>query len=127
MDKNTEQWNEINELLSKNGAHLNVLEEEIDIEIQREYFNLAHSITEKPRKFKQLCKKYTENINQLFDENIPGETKKRNAHRPGDTGRHLHLPGYRKFFETGHSAKILGNGSSSTVTDAYPIQSSRRS
>lgn len=76
MDKNTEQWNEINELLSKNGAHLNVLEEEIDIEIQREYFNLAHSITEKPRKFKQLCKKYTENINQLFDENIPEKQKK---------------------------------------------------
>ncbi|WP_068690642.1 hypothetical protein [Culturomica massiliensis] len=76
MDKNTEQWNEINELLSKNGAHLNVLEEEIDIEIQREYFNLAHSITKKPRKFKQLCKKYTENINQLFDENIPEKQKK---------------------------------------------------
>lgn len=74
MDKNTEQWQEMNEMLAKAGAHLNILEEEIDIEIQKAYFNLARTLAKAPAKFQALCKQYTEEVNNLFDENVsPGK------------------------------------------------------
>lgn len=75
MDRHTE-WQEMNEMLEKSGAHLNVLEEEIDIEIQKEYFNLAHTLTQNPENFKNLCKLYTEEINLLFEETTSESRKK---------------------------------------------------
>lgn len=75
MDKNTEQWQEMNEMLAKAGAHLNILEEEIDIEIQKAYFKLARTLAKTPAKFQALCKQYTEEVNYLFDENVSLDKK----------------------------------------------------
>lgn len=75
MDKHTE-WQDMNEMLEKSGAHLNVLEEEIDIEIQKAYFTSLHTLTQNPENFKRLGKKYTEEINLLFEEDTPENRKK---------------------------------------------------
>lgn len=66
----------MNDLIAKAGRNLNILEEEVDIKVQKEYFALIDALSKKPDEYPELCKQYIENINDLFDENIDEEIKK---------------------------------------------------
>lgn len=78
MDKKIgTNWQNIHTFLSKAGENLNILEEEVDLAVQKEYFEIAHELGSKPRKFKQLSSRYLEEINNLFDDSVDDETKKR--------------------------------------------------
>lgn len=76
MEKVEKNWKNINEFLSQAGPNLNILEEEIDVTVQKEYFELSGALGKHPRKYKTLCKTYVEQINNLFDENTDPATKK---------------------------------------------------
>jgi len=79
MDKNIENnWKTINKFLAQEGANLNILEEEVDLTVQKEYFKLiAEFGREEPEKYKALSAKYIEEVNKLFDEDVDPELKKR--------------------------------------------------
>lgn len=78
MDKkNGTNWQNLNTLLSNAGDNLNILEEEVDLAVQKEYFEIAYELSSKPRKYKQLSSQYLEEINNLFDDSVDDETKKR--------------------------------------------------
>lgn len=68
---------DINELLAMAGSNLNILEEEVDINVQREYFDLLHQLGSDQQHYQELCKQYGENINDLFDPEIDEEEKKK--------------------------------------------------
>ncbi len=78
MDKKIEKnWKNINEFLSQAGPNLNILEEEVDISVQKEYFDLVNILSKNPEKYQDLCKQYIESVNDLFDESVSPELKKR--------------------------------------------------
>ena len=78
MDKKIEKnWQTIPAFLSCAGNNLNILEEEVDLSLQKEYFEIIRELSSKPQKYKQLCSQYLEEINNLFDESIDNEVKKR--------------------------------------------------
>lgn len=59
------------------GSNLNILEEEVDIQVQKEYFYLVSHLSRHPETYRQLQKEYLERINDLFDPEIDSETKKK--------------------------------------------------
>ena len=64
MEKELEKkWENISELLAQVGSNLNILEEEVDIKVQKEYFNLAKMLSTNAEKYQILCKQYLEQIN----------------------------------------------------------------
>ncbi len=78
MDKKIEKnWQTIPAFLSCAGNNLNILEKEVDLSLQKEYFEIICELSSKPQKYKQLCSQYLEEINNLFDESIDNEVKKR--------------------------------------------------
>lgn len=77
MGKKEKKIESIEQLLSATGKNLNVLEEEVDIKVQREYFALAKELSESPDEYPELCKQYVENIQDLFDEAIDPEVRKK--------------------------------------------------
>ena len=78
MDKKIEKnWKDIDDLLSKMGPNLNILEEEIDITVQTEYFQLVSFFSKYPDKYKELCQQYRNSIEDLFDETVKSSVKKR--------------------------------------------------
>ena len=78
MDKKIEKnWQNIHAFLSNAGENLNILEEEVDLTVQKEYFKIVHELNSTPRKYEQLSSQYLEEINNLFDETIDDEIKKR--------------------------------------------------
>lgn len=77
MGNNSEKhWNNINDFLSQAGSNLNILEEEVDIKVQKEYFALIETLSKKVDEYQTACTKYIEEINNLFDENTDENTKK---------------------------------------------------
>ena len=77
MDNKSEKhWNNINDFLSQAGPNLNILEEEVDIAVQKEYFALLKKIGQNTSHFQKICKQYIENINDLFDEHTDEDVKK---------------------------------------------------
>lgn len=78
MDKKIgKNWKDINEFLSNAGDNLNILEEEVDLAVQKEYFDIVQELSQKPRQYKQLSSRYVEEINTLFDESADPEIKKK--------------------------------------------------
>lgn len=69
-------WQDINALLSNAGDKLNILEEEVDLAVQKEYFEIAYELESKTKNYKQLSSQYLEEINNLFDTSVDDETKK---------------------------------------------------
>ncbi len=65
----------LSELVSIIGSNFNILEEEIDIEVQKDYILLAHKIKQDPE-FSTKQQKYFHDTAVLFDENTPDEEKK---------------------------------------------------
>lgn len=78
MDKKIgTNWETINTFLSNVGDNLNILEEEVDLAVQKEYFNIVQELSSEPEKYKQLSSQYLEEINHLFDDSIDDEVKKK--------------------------------------------------
>lgn len=77
MGKQEKKIENIDELLAMAGANLNILEEEVDIIVQKEYFDLAGSLSKIKDGYSEITRLYMENINNLFDDEIPNELKKR--------------------------------------------------
>lgn len=76
MGKREKKIEDINQLLAMAGSNLNILEEEVDIKVQKEYFELAELLSKSPENYQKISKEYLENINDLFDEAIDEEVKK---------------------------------------------------
>lgn len=77
MEKGQEKlWPNMNELLSKVGSDFNVLEEEIDVNVQKEFMTMMEKLIKTPTKFKKICNKAQEYIEQLFDDSVSNEAKK---------------------------------------------------
>lgn len=68
---------DISQLLAMAGSNLNILEEEVDIAVQKQYFALQETLSKSPEDYQNTCKQYVENINDLFDDAIDEEVKKR--------------------------------------------------
>lgn len=68
---------DIEQLLSIAGSNLNILEEEVDLKVQQDYFNLLYEVSQDSDAYPDIQKEYLEHINDLFDENTDAETKKR--------------------------------------------------
>lgn len=77
MEKEQRHIKEFEQLRSIAGSNLNILEEEIDIQVQKEYFSLLRQLGKQPEIYTQLTKEYIENINNLFDDNIDLDIKKK--------------------------------------------------
>ena len=77
MEKQGKKIEDIDQLLAMAGSNLNILEEEVDIKVQKEYFEMLNSLARETKNYQALSKQYLENINDLFDENITLEIKKR--------------------------------------------------
>lgn len=77
MEKEQKKIKDFTQLLSIADDNLNILEEEIDVQVQKEYFALLNKISRNLDTFPQLTKNYLENINDLFDEAIDPEIKKK--------------------------------------------------
>lgn len=75
--KNEKKIEDINQLLAMAGPNLNILEEEVDIAVQKQYFEMQNSFGKEPEDYQDTCKQYIENINDLFDDAIDEEVKKR--------------------------------------------------
>lgn len=77
MGKQEKKIENIEQLLAMAGSNLNILEEEVDIKVQKEYFELANLLSKNPKDYPEISKQYIENINDLFDLEIDQEVKKR--------------------------------------------------
>lgn len=66
----------INELLAMAGENLNILEEEVDVSVQKQYFELLTVLSKETDSFQELCRQYIENVNDLFDDAIDEEIKR---------------------------------------------------
>ncbi|MDE5610997.1 MAG: hypothetical protein K2I90_03150, partial [Odoribacter sp.] len=77
MEKEPQKIRGIEQLLAIAGSNLNILEEEVDMKVQQEYFRLAHELSQKADAHPEIKKEYLERINDLFDENTDTEVKKR--------------------------------------------------
>lgn len=75
--KSEKKIEDISQLLAMAGTNLNILEEEVDIAVQKQYFATQETMSKSPEDYQKICKQYIENINDLFDEAIDEEVKKR--------------------------------------------------
>ncbi len=77
MNKAEKKIEDIEQLLAMAGSNLNILEEEVDIAVQKEYFEMINLLSKQREKYTEISKQYLENINDLFDEAVSPEIKKR--------------------------------------------------
>lgn len=78
MDKKIgTNWQDLNALLSNTGDKVNILEEEVDLTVQKEYFEIAYELESSTKNYKELSSQYLEEINNLFNDSVDDETKKR--------------------------------------------------
>lgn len=75
--RNEKKIEDISQLLSMAGTNLNILEEEVDIKAQKQYFEMQGALSKEAGDYQEICKQYLENINDLFDEAIDEDVKKR--------------------------------------------------
>lgn len=75
--KSEKKIEDISQLLAMAGSNLNILEEEVDIAVQKQYFALQETLSKSPEDYQNTCKQYVENIDDLFDDAIDEEVKKR--------------------------------------------------
>lgn len=69
-------WKSINDLLSKSGE-LNILEEEIDVNVQRQYMALLDRLLKNNPRFKELLDEVHGQTDKLFDDTTDEDEKKR--------------------------------------------------
>ena len=77
MNKPEKKIENIKQLLAMAGSNLSVLEEEVDIKVQKEYFTIAGLLSQNSADYPDLAKQYQEHIQDLFDEGVDPEVKKK--------------------------------------------------
>lgn len=77
MGKQEQKIEDMEQLLAMAGSNLNIMEEEVDLKVQKEYFALAEVLSLDVDSYPEVSKQYLENINDLFDETIDEEVKKK--------------------------------------------------
>lgn len=78
MDKGIgKEKRNIGDFFSSARENLKILEDEVDLNVQKEYFNLLKELSATPQKCKQLSAQYMEKINNLFDDSVDPETRKK--------------------------------------------------
>lgn len=75
--KNEKKIDDMNQLMAMAGTNLNILEEEVDMKVQKQYFETQDLLSKDPDNYHETCKQYIESINDLFDETIDEGVKKR--------------------------------------------------
>ena len=70
-----QKWQSVNQLLSQAGSHLNILEEEIDVDVQHQYMDLLEHLIHSGN-FKVLREDAIVHAQDLFDEAVDDEKKK---------------------------------------------------
>jgi hypothetical protein len=77
MDQEENHWENINALLSKAGNSLNILEEEIDIHVQRQFMALSARLLKKAREHEEILVRARDSVDLLEDDRVAeGEKKK---------------------------------------------------
>jgi hypothetical protein len=77
MEHEEKHWKSINEMLSKTGKNLNILEEEIDINVQRQYMALSKRLLKAGEEdYKASLQRAREQVDRLFDETTGDDEKK---------------------------------------------------
>ena len=76
-DREQKTWQNINELLSKAAGDLNILEEEIDVEVQRQYMALLKHLLHKNPEYQELAQQALERKDLLLDASTSEREKKR--------------------------------------------------
>mgnify|MGYP004565229623 CR=1 FL=1 len=74
-NRDEQKWESVNQLLSKVGSHLNILEEEIDVDVQYQYMKLFEYLAKK-KNIKFLSEDAISHAQDLFDDSISDEKKK---------------------------------------------------
>ncbi len=77
MNKPEKKIENIKQLLAMAGSNLSVLEEEVDIKVQKEYFTMAGLLGQNSADYPDLAKQYQEHAQDLFDEGVDPEVKKK--------------------------------------------------
>ena len=77
MNKQEKKIEDINQLLAMAGPNLSILEEEVDIKVQKEYFEMINLLSQHLEDYQKISIQYQENIDDLFDEALDEEVKKK--------------------------------------------------
>ena len=68
MSKQGKKIEDIDQLLAMAGSNLSILEEEVDIKVQKEYFEMVNLLSKRTENYQKTSKQYLENINDLYDD-----------------------------------------------------------
>ncbi|MDR0543968.1 MAG: hypothetical protein LBG30_01270 [Odoribacteraceae bacterium] len=71
-------WKNINDLLARTSANINILEEKIDVNVQRRFMELSARLRsgEEEEEFENMMQRARENVERLFDSEVSDEEKK---------------------------------------------------
>lgn len=76
MSKQGKKIEDIDQLLAMAGSNLSILEEEVDIKVQKEYFEMVNLLSKRTENYQKTSKQYLENINDLYDDTTTRIKKK---------------------------------------------------
>lgn len=72
----TQEWKNLHDLLDQEGVEYNILEEQIDVDTQREFMKLMHTLMQKQQEFKQRQENALPDAHLLEDETLSLQEKK---------------------------------------------------
>lgn len=75
-DQEEQKWNSMNELLTQAGSQVNILEEEIDVDVQRKYMKYLERLVKDPQRFKVIIQEAPLHAQDLFDDLVEDKEKK---------------------------------------------------
>lgn len=77
MSQNSKKYiQELRYLISEAGDDLNIIEEQIDIDVQKEYFKYSNKLPHYGIHYDKMCADYLENIDDIFIEETDLELKR---------------------------------------------------
>ena len=123
MSKQGKKIEDIDQLLAMAGSNLSILEEEVDIKVQKEYFEMVNLLSKRTENYQKTSKQYLENINDLYDDTIDPEIKKKMLVVLATLDDVSVYRAIEKFFETRHSLKKMGDYSAPTIQNVITIDS----
>ena len=72
----TNKIDNVEDLLSLEDKNISILEEEIDLDVQKRYFIIAKRVARRSTSYKLLCEHYIQNISDLYSEDVNNVTKR---------------------------------------------------
>lgn len=122
MSKQGKKIEDIDQLLAMAGSNLSILEEEVDIKVQKEYFEMVNLLSKRTENYQKTSKQYLENINDLYDDTIDRKSK-RKCWSYWQLWTMFRYTVLSKIFETRHSLKKMGDYSAPTIQNVITIDS----